>query len=315
MLDIRLFQQFVAVAEEASFRKAAQRLHISQPPLSVAIQKLEQIVGAALFERTRRYVKLTPAGAAFLPEARRAIEQARLAVGAARHAVEGRTGTLRLSFIPTAGLDIMPLLIREFRASFPTVNLIISSDSSMGQVEALRRGETDGAVLVLPPEEIKHFTVQVLSRDQLVLAVPAEHALAGRAHVRLRELAAEAFFAFALSKGPGYAGTIIAACQDAGFFPRIAQEAGEMQSLLALVAGGGGIALVPSSMRRIAMDDVSFVTVTHRSQPLGYPVVLVTPLKSTNPALASLLTVAQRVSSRGNASGAVRRTSRGSARR
>lgn len=212
-----------------------------------------------------------------------------------------------MSFVPTAGLDIVPQLIRELRHSFPTVNLLLSSDSSVRQVEALRRGETDAAVLVLPPEEIKHFAVQVLARDQLILAVPSTHALAARSGVRLQELAAEPFFSPALSQGPGYAGTIIAACQDAGFFPRIAQEAGEMQSLLALVAGGGGIALVPIAMRRIAMDDVAFIPVTHEGdEPLGYPIALITPIKSANPASISLLTVAQRI---GAANVAAARTS------
>ena len=295
MIDIRLFQQFVAVAEEASFRKAAMRLHISQPPLSVAIQKLEHMVGTPLFERTKRYEKLTIAGEALLPEARRAIDQSRLAIRVARHAVEGRTGTIRLSFVPTAGLDIVPMLVRECRKSFPTVNLILSSDSSVGQVEKLRRGETDAAVLVLPPEEIKHFAVQVIARDQLVLAVPAGHALFGRSRVKLQELAGESFFSFALSRGPGYAGTIISACQEAGFFPRIVQEAGEMQSLLALVAGGGGLALVPKSMQRISMDDMAFINVSHKGAPLGYPISLLTPLKPGNPATLSLLAVAQRL--------------------
>lgn len=295
MIDIRLFQQFVAVAEEASFRKAAMRLHISQPPLSVAIQKLEHMVGTPLFERTKRYVKLTIAGEALLPEARRAIDQTRVAISVARHAVEGRTGTIRLSFVPTAGLDIVPMLVRECRKSFPTVNLILSSDSSVGQVEKLRRGETDAAVLVLPPEEIKHFAVQVIARDQLVLAVPAGHALFGRSRVKLQELAGESFFSFALSRGPGYAGTIISACQEAGFFPRIVQEAGEMQSLLALVAGGGGLALVPKSMQRISMDDMAFISVSHKGAPLGYPISLLTPLKPGNPATLSLLAVAQRL--------------------
>lgn len=291
MIDIRLFQQFMAVAEEASFRKAAIRLHISQPPLSVAIRKLEQVVGTPLFERTKRYVKLTLAGEALLPEARRAIDQARLAISVARHAGEGRTGTIRLSFVPTAGLDIVPMLVRACRRSFPTVNLILSADSSVGQVEKLRRGETDAAVLVLPPEEIKHFAVHVIGRDELVLAVPASHALAGRRRVRLQELAGEPFFSFALSRGPGYAGTIISACQEAGFFPRIVQEADEMQSLLALVAGGGGVALVPRSMQRISMDDMVFISVSHKRAPLGYPISLLTPLKASNPATLSLLTI------------------------
>lgn len=295
MIDLRLFQQFIAVAEEASFRKAAERLHVSQPPLSAAIQRLEAVVGTRLFDRTRQYVRLTPAGTAFLDEARRTLAQAAMSLDVARGAADGRQGTLRLSFLPTAALRQIPQLLRAFTAACPTVTLLLSSDNSGIQLEWLRTGRVDVAVLVVPPHESAGLRIQTLIDEALVLALPVDHPLATRPRVQLAELAGESFAGFPFLQSPGYAGITIAACQEAGFFPRIAHEAGEMQTILAFVATGLCVALVPDDMQRIAVDGVAFVPIVSPSgQAIRYRMALAALDSAQNSVVDALFATAQR---------------------
>ena len=299
MIDLKLFEQFIAVAEEASFRKAALRLHMSQPPLSAAIQRLEALVGARLLDRTRQYVRLTAAGEAFLDEARRTLSQAAMAVNVARGAAAGQRGTLRLSFLPSTALVVVPKLLRAFRRAYPTVQLLLSSDNSGIQLESLRRGKVDVAIFVAPPHDTKGLRVQSLFMDTLILALPANHALSGRKRVRLSELAAESFVGFPFQQSPGYAGIMIAACQEAGFFPRIPLEAAEMQTILAIVSAGDCIALVPEDMRRIAVDGVSFVSVLHRGKPVRYSIELAASVAAENAVVGAMFAIAARVAQNG----------------
>lgn len=296
MIDLKLFQQFIAVAEEASFRKAAERLHISQPPLSAAIQKLEASIGARLLDRTRQYVRLTAAGEAFLDEARRTLVQAAMALEVARGAAEGRHGTLRLAFLPSTALVIVPSLLRAFRDAYPKVHLLLSSGNSGIQLERLKAGRIDVGIMVVPVHQTGGLRIQQLMLDSLVLAVPAAHPLAGRKRVKLGELAGESFVGFPFLQSPGYAGIMIAACQRAGFFPRIVQEAAEMQTILAIVAGGDNVALVPEDMRRIEVQGVSFVSVTHAGGPIRYSIGMVAADEVQNAVVNSMFSIARRVS-------------------
>ena len=129
-MDLRQLRQFVAVAEERSFRRAAERLHVSQPPLSIAVQKLEADVGVALLDRTRHHVRLTVAGEAFLREAKRTLSHAQLSIDIAQRAAAGKLGTLRLSFVPSAALNVVPGLLRAFRQDYPDVTLVLTSDTT-----------------------------------------------------------------------------------------------------------------------------------------------------------------------------------------
>ena len=138
-MDLRQLRQFVAVAEECSFRRAALRLHVSQPPLSVAVQKLEADVGVTLLDRTRHHVRLTVAGEAFLREARRTLAHAQQSIDIAQRAAAGKLGTLRLSFVPSAAFNVVPELLRAFRADYPDVNLVLTSDTTSQQKAACSR--------------------------------------------------------------------------------------------------------------------------------------------------------------------------------
>lgn len=294
MTDLRQFQQFIAVAELLSFRRAAEVLHMSQPPLTVAIQKLEETIGTRLLDRNRHTVRLTPAGEVFLVEARRAIAQAEIAIESARRAASGMFGTLRLSFVPSAALDLLPEVLRTFQREYPAVKLILSGETSGRQLELLRRGDTDLALVVPPVYEARDLSLDILCEEELVLAVPAEHPLARRKRVRLEELRAEAFVAFPFAEGPGYSGVILAACQRAGFFPRVVQEAAQMQSIVTLVAGHLGVAIVPRAMTRVQARGVVYVEVAQARTTLRYPLVLASLAATDNALVGAFVAVARR---------------------
>ncbi len=294
-MDLRQLRQFVAVAEERSFRRAAERLHVSQPPLSVAMQRLEADVGAQLLDRDRHGVRLTPAGEAFLQEARRTLVHAQLSVEIAQRAASGKLGTLRLSFVPSAGLAVVPRLLREFRKSHPDVKLILDGDTTVQQMEALAQGAADVGIVVPPLHESRGLRVTVFCHEDLVLAVPAAHPLAGAPRVQLKDLANEDFVGFPIKEGPGFESAVMTACQDSGFIPRFVQTASQMQAILALVAGGLGVALVPQAMRAVAMENVNYVPVRKRSAAVRYALGLAYNPANANPALHAFLAMADRM--------------------
>jgi len=293
-MDLRQLRQFVAVAEERSFRRAAERLHVSQPPLSVAVQRLEADLGVRLLDRNRQGVRLTPAGEAFLEEARRTLAHAQLSVDIARRAASGKLGTLRLSFVPSAGLAVVPRLLRLFRQDHPDVKLILSGETTSQQMVALAQGATDVGLVVPPLREAAALRVRELRREDLALAVPLQHPLAGLDRVQLKDLADEDFVGFPLKEGPGFESVVMAACQSCGFIPRFVQTAAQMQAIVALVAGGLGIALVPQAMRAVAMDNVRYLAVRQGRSPVQYGLGLAYNPANPNPALAAFLGVAER---------------------
>lgn len=293
-MDLRQLRQFVAVAEERSFRRAAERLHVSQPPLTVTVQRLEAEVGVQLLDRNRHGVRLTPAGEAFLEEARRTLTHAQLAVEIAQRAASGKVGTLRLSFVPSAGLAVVPRLLRGYRRDHPDVRMILSGDTTTRQLDALAQGRVDVGIVVPPATEHASLHMKVFHREELVLAVPSEHPLASSKSVQLRNLANEAFVGFPPKDGPGFESVVAAACQACGFAPRLVQSASQMQAILTLVAGGLGVALVPQAMRAVAMEHVHFLQVRMKSAPVRYALGLAFHPSNPNPALHAFLALAGR---------------------
>lgn len=294
-MDLRQLRQFVAVAEERSFRRAAERLHVSQPPLSVAVQRLEADIGVQLLDRNRHGVRLTPAGEAFLHEARRTLAHAQLSVDIAQRAASGKLGTLRLSFVPSAGLAVVPRLLRLFRQDHPDVKLILGGDTTSQQMVALAQGATDVGLVVPPLHEAPALRVKVFREEDLVLAVPSEHPLAGATRVQLKDLAGEDFVGFPLKEGPGFESVVMAACQESGFIPRFVQTASQMQAILALVAGGLGIALVPEAMRAVRMENVHYLQVRKQRAAVRYALGLAYNPANPNPALGAFLAIADRI--------------------
>ncbi|HEX2891934.1 LysR family transcriptional regulator [Vineibacter terrae] len=294
-MDLRRLRQFVAVAEERSFRRAAARLNVSQPPLSVAVQRLEADMGVSLLDRTRHHVRLTVAGEAFLREARRTLAQAQLSVEVAQRAAAGKLGTLRLSFVPSAALDVLPRLLRAFHADHPDVKLTLSGDTTSQQLEALMGETTDLAIVVPPLHDAQDLRVESLCEHELMLAVPRSHPISRQRRVQLRDLAAEAYVGFPFKEGPGFQSVVVAACQESGFVPNVVQVAPQMQTILALVAAGMGIALVPQAMRSVQMDNVAYVDVRRGAAPVRYALGLAFRRSNENPALAAFVAMAHRL--------------------
>jgi DNA-binding transcriptional LysR family regulator len=293
MLELRLARQFVVVAEELNFRRAAARLHMSQPPLSVAMQNLEAAVGTPLLDRSRHHVRLTAAGQVFYRDAQRLLQLAQQAMDRARRTGEGLEGTLRLSFVPSAALDLLPAIFKRFQSEYPTVELKLTASTTSRQLEDLRHGHTDLALVVGPVYESRGLQLVDLQLQHFVVAVPLAHPLATRKRVRMRELAAESFVSFPGTEGAGFAAALLGACKAAGFVPRVVQEASQMQAILTLVAGGLGIALVPASMRRLRMEDVAFLDVADSPAPPTYGLVFAHATTLDNPVVPAFIAIAR----------------------
>lgn len=293
-MELRHLRQFVVLAEELNFRRAAARLHMTQPPLSVAMQSLEEEVGVALLDRSRHHVRLTPAGEAFLRDAQRALLQLEWGTERARRAGQGMDGALRLSFVPSAGPELARVL-RRFRRDYPTVQLHASADTTARQIEALHKGTGELALVVAPVGNPKGLRLTPAFSQRFVLAVPGDHALAGKASVRMKVLEGESFISFPVSEGPGFVGALLSACQAAGFFPKIVQEASQMQTILTLVAGGLGVALVPAAMKTMHAHDVAFVDLAEGRSPTTYSLVFAHRVDRDNPIIDAFLATSKRV--------------------
>jgi DNA-binding transcriptional LysR family regulator len=274
MIDLRQFRQFIAVAEELSFRRAAARLHMAQPPLSAAIQKMERELSVVLFERGNRVTRLTAAGEVFLVGARRAVEQAERAVASAKRADAGLTSTLRVAFTDSAINALLPRIVKTFRARHPDVELLLLEASTAEQIAALRDDRADLALAVFPPADQRDLMIEPLLQDRMVVVLPARHDLARHATLALRQLGQEPWILFPKHHGPGLYDTIVRSCALAGFSPRVVQQARQMHTIVGLVAGGLGVAVVPRIFAVRPSRDIAFRSLTGKGTPISYHVAL-----------------------------------------
>lgn len=293
MIELRQLRQFVAVAEELSFRRAAARLNMSQPPLTAAVKSLEAVVGKSLLERSKHHVKLTGPGYLFLDEARRILTQAERAVQIARNA---SNGVLRLSHLGSATIGVLPKLLQHFRRDYPSIETHVVMAGTFHQLEMLRRGDVDLGLLRIPIEDARGLKVTVLGEEKMLIAVPANHPLAARKSVKIEMLAAEQFISYPPPEGPSFEGTFISACQRAGFYPRVIQHAPQMLTKLSFVSSGLGVTLIPGSMRIVHVPNVVYLDIDEGKTPLGYALALAAQTKATNPAITSFVATATRAS-------------------
>jgi DNA-binding transcriptional LysR family regulator len=261
-MELRQLRYFVAVAEELHFRRAAERLHISQPPLSQQIRALEDELGFTLLARTRRRVELTPAGEAFLRDARALLSELDGAVATARRIDAGQTGRLRIGFVGSALLSIVPGTVERFRAARPGVAIELRERSTVDQLRAVAVGVVDVGLVRPPIEEDGSLRAETVLRERTVAAVPAGHPLASLGRVPLRRLADEPLVLFPRDQAPGFHDLLIGALADTGGGPRVIQYAPEMLTIIGLVAAGTGVSLVPASVSRLALDGVAYRAVT-----------------------------------------------------
>jgi DNA-binding transcriptional LysR family regulator len=261
-VELRQFRYFVAVAEELHFSRAAARLHIGQPPLSLQIQAIERELGVSLLKRNRRKVELTDAGRLFLIEARRALDQAARAIDIAKRAASGAVGSLRFSFTTSAPLTaVFARAIRAYRVALPEVHLELRIRTTQQILDGLLLSQLDVGMIRPSASAPIPAGIAALSvhRDRLMAVLPADHRLArGDGPVAMRDLAGEPFVLRPRGSGAGFYEQVFELCARAGFAPNIVQEAAEPPTTLGLVAAGLGITVAPASLRAIGFAGIAW---------------------------------------------------------
>ncbi|MDA8454730.1 LysR family transcriptional regulator [Acidovorax sp. GBBC 3334] len=259
-MELRHIRYFLAVAEEGNFTRAAARLGIGQPPLSLQIKDLEAEVGALLFHRVPHGAELTEAGQAFLEGVQPLPGRAAQAVRAARRAARGETGQLNLGFTGTAALNpLVPASIRAFRHAYPQVELTLVEANSVALAAGLLEDRLDAAILRPSAFDRDALAVQALVDEPLVAALPAEHAAArGRGALALPALRTEPFILTPRAIGMSLHDAVLDACRAAGFEPALGQPAPQIASILSLVSAEIGVSLVPACMRQLSVQGVAF---------------------------------------------------------
>lgn len=256
-MDFRHLKYFVAVADEQNFTRAAERLHISQPPLSRQIQDLEEELGTPLFERGSRPLKLTDAGRFFYGHATRLLEQAAQAVRSTKRIAQLER-RLVIGFVASTMYGALPLLVRKFRAACPQTELALTEMSTVEQIEALKVGRIDvgfGRVRQDDPS-IKR---EILREERLVVAIPGEHELASSdGPLTLADVAAHPLLVYPRTPRPSYADQVLSLFRDLALEPVSVHELQEMQTALGLVASGMGLCVVPASVHRLRPDEVVY---------------------------------------------------------
>jgi len=268
-IDLKQLKYFLAVAEEKSFSRAAERLHISQPPLSQQIMKLESELGVRLFARTTRTFELTVAGKALMSEASDLLAKMRMTIDTIRQIDRGEVGRLRVGIVGSAMWGPIPSLLEEFQSKYPRVTWTIHEFGPTVQYEALRAKQIDVGFWREPKlneDDLKNDNLrqELCFRENVCVALNEHHPLAKQDAIELTDIANEPMLTLALDKSafPRY---LIQCCVKAGFQPTIFQEASEPQTLLAMVGAGLGVALLPETTSRIGWPGVVFVPI--RSNP------------------------------------------------
>lgn len=263
-MDLRQLRYFVATAEELNFTRAAARCHISQPPLSRQIALLEGELRVKLLLRDQHSVSLTDAGAALLMHARRILDQVESARDDTHRIGAGLSGTLRVGFGGSAMYARLPHLLLEFRKLHPKVEIVYKFIPLARQIDSLRCGEIDVSLLRLP---IHDELVQILPvyAEPLMLAARSS-ANIPKTVISLESLRRERFICYEQSRGYGYHKDLLTLCHQAGFTPTFAGQAPTTESVVALVASGEGVALVPSSAKHLRLPGVSFHKIKVRSE-------------------------------------------------
>jgi DNA-binding transcriptional LysR family regulator len=256
-MDMRHLRCFVAVAEELHFGRAAQRLHLSQPPVSLALKELEQELGVTLLERTSRRIALTRAGEDALGDARAVLAAADLLKRRAREAAKGLLGTLSLGFISLPAYSFLPQVLHRFTQDYQRVKIALQEGTSDQILRDVEGGALDVGLVFQTPDLAPALQARSVQKEPLVLALPESHPLAAARSVSLAKLANERFLGFERHLGPLMFDAIVATCMRHGFSPRFF-PARQMHTIVSLVSGGIGVALVPASVQALHREGVIY---------------------------------------------------------
>ncbi len=256
-MELRHFRYFVAVAEELHFGRAAERLHMAQPPLSQQIRQLEVEIGFALFRRTKRSVQLTEAGQLFLDRVRVIFAQVDQAIEIGRQASRGDLGQMVVGFVGSAAYNVLPPILQSMRTQVPGVGLELRELTTVQQLQWVAEGNIDVG-FVRPPVNLPGLESEVIFQEPLMMALPECHPLCQDETVAVRSLRNEPFIQFPRVLAPGLYDPIISLCQQAGFSPNVVQEAIQMQTIVSLVAAEMGVAIVPASLQNLQRKGVVY---------------------------------------------------------
>lgn len=257
-MELRQLRYFIAIAEEGSFSRAAQSLHISQPSLSTQMKNLEKELEVTLLERSNRGVALTKAGSGFFEQTRVLLARLEHAKGEAKRVDLGNSGVLSIGLVSIAAYGILPPALRLFRSNFPLVDVHLHELTTDVQIREIRASRLDLGIGLAPVNE-QGIRFEPVHQEELMLAAPAQHPTVKRgAAVDLRTLAKASFIVPPRDVAPGLYDLTIDCCRAAGFAPRISQHARQMQTVIGLVACGMGFALVPSSVRHLRLSGVKY---------------------------------------------------------
>jgi DNA-binding transcriptional LysR family regulator len=270
-MDLRQLRYFIAVAEERNFTRAAERLHIAQPPLSRQIQLLEAEIGAELIDRTARPLKLTAIGRLVYEQAAQLTRRAEDLRDMVRHARLTEKRRLVVGFVASTIYARLPQLIRKFRALAPQVELVLTEMQSLEQIAALKDGRIDVGFGRIRFEDDSVRRI-VLREEKLVAALPAAHPLAtGAETISLATLADAPLIVYPRAPRPSYADQVLGLFHDHGLAPRIVHEARELQIAIGLVAAEEGVCIVPESVRKLRVDDVRYLELR---EPAVSPIIM-----------------------------------------
>jgi DNA-binding transcriptional LysR family regulator len=258
-MELRHLRYFLAVAEELNFTRAAKRLNIAQPPLTQQIKALEAEMGVTLFDRTGYRVELTDAGKSFVPQVARILADVRNAVLIAKRAAAGDVGHVRVGFTESASFNpLVTAAFRKFRLAYPEVEVSLEEGASTVLAAALREGRVDAAFVRPPLRTSEGIALHLIDEEEMVVAVSTGHRLAERVDLEIKDLADETFVLYPRVERPGLADTVIAACEKAGFSPKVKQYTPQLSSTINLVAASLGVSIVPKSMQGLQPQAVSY---------------------------------------------------------
>jgi DNA-binding transcriptional LysR family regulator len=256
-MELRHLRYFIAVAEELHFGRAAARLFIAQPSLSLQIRQLEEELGFPLLKRSKRSVELTDAGTVFLAAAQHILAQVQEAKRAAQRAHRGEMGRLVVGYISSSTYDLLPVMLRAYRERFPHVEVALREMTTPAQVKALEENELQVGLLRLPIST-PLVNVEVVRREPIVCVLPEGHPLAMYERIAMSQLAHEPFVLQSRQQGGGYYVQLMKLCLASGFSPNVVQEVTETHTIVGLVASGMGISLVPQSIRNLRSEGIVY---------------------------------------------------------
>jgi DNA-binding transcriptional LysR family regulator len=264
-MELRQLRYFLVVADELHFGRAAERLHLTQPPLTVAIRRLERELGVRLFDRTTRSVALTAAGQAFRERVHSAVADLDDAAGDVADVAAGKSGKIRVGFVSSASYTAVPEAIRAFREQRPRIDLVLNPLTSGEQIEQLLEGNLDLG-LIRDPGDVPGLNLELLSTEDLVVVLPESHHLAAATEIRPRDLEGEPMILFPYRLMPGFVARVLRLFDSLPTPPNVVQQAIHQETVLGLVAAGLGISVLPESVQRFQMPGVTTRRLAGRPQ-------------------------------------------------